>query len=204
MLLWLLIKELATGRPVQKKRAVQEISLLKPPPPPPPPKVAPPPPPKVEVEKKMEVREPDQQPDKPAQAPPPGPDLAVDAQGTGEGDGFGLVGKKGGADLIGGDGGGGAGAGSRFAWYGALVKERIQERVQEMTAKDKKKREDFKVTVNVWVNGSGVVTRAELVDSTGNTELDGELKAAFRGLPALREGAPTDMPQPIKLRITVR
>jgi protein TonB len=121
----------------------------------------------------------------------------VDAAGGAGGDSFGLVGRKGGSDLIGGGGGGG----SRFAWYGALVKDRIQESV----AKEKKLREaDFRVLVNVWVNAAGAVTRAELVDSTGNAELDSAVKVALRNMPPIREGAPGDMPQPIKLRITAR
>lgn len=199
VLIWIVIKELATPNQVKKKRAVQEISLLKPPPPPPPPKT-PPSPPKVEVQEKIDLPKPDQQPDKPAEAPPPGPDLAVDAAGGAGGDSFGLVGKKGGSDLIGSAGGGG-GSGTRFAWYGALIKERIQETV----SKDKKLREaDFRIMVSVWINASGAVTRAELIDSTGNADLDGALKVALRNLPPLREGAPGDMPQPIKLRITAR
>ncbi|MDO9195874.1 energy transducer TonB [Rhodoferax sp.] len=199
VLLGLLVKKLATPGEVKKKRAVQEISLLKPPPPPPPPKT-PPPPPKVDVQEKIDVPKPDQQPDKPADAPPPGPDLAVDAAGGAGSDGFGLVGKKGGSDLIGSGGGG-----SRFAWYGALIKERIQERIQEMMSKDKKLRKsDYRIMVNVWVNATGTVTRAELIDSTNDGELDSALKVALRNLPPLREGAPSDMPQPIKLRITAR
>lgn len=200
-LLWLLIKELTKPVEGKKKRAVQEISLLKPPPPPPPPKDQPPPP-KVEVQEKIEVPRPDQAPDKQADAPPPGPDLAVDAAGGAGGDSFGLVGKKGGSDLI---GSGGGNAGSRFAWYGALIKERIQERIQEMMTKDKKlHKADYRIMVNVWVNAAGTVTRAELIDSTNDEDMDSALKIALRNLPALREGAPSDMPQPIKLRITAR
>lgn len=196
-LIWMAIKEFAIPSHGKKKRVIQEISLLKPPPPPPPPKVEPPP--KQEIQEKMDVPKPDQQPDKPADAPPPGPDLGVDAEGGAGGDGFGLVGKKGGGDLIG--GGGGGGIGSRFAWYGALIKDRIQEAV----AKDKKLREaDYRVMVNVWVDAGGAVTRTELLSSTGNAELDSALKLALRNLPPLREGAPGDMPQPIKLRITAR
>ncbi len=203
VLLWFIVAKLAAPGEVRKKRVVQQISLLKPPPPPPPPKVEPPKvePKKVEIKEKLETPKPDQQPDKPAQAPPPGPDLGLDAKGGPGGDAFGLVGKKGGADLIGGSTGGGGALGSRFAWYGALVKERIQESV----SRDKKLSvADYRINVNVWINASGVVTRAELLGSTGDAELDNALKLALRGLPPLREGAPGDMPQPIKLRITAR
>ena len=126
LVLWI-VSVISKPGEVKKKRAVQEIALLKPPPPPPPPKVEPPKvvPPKETIQEKVDVPKPDQQPDKPPDAPPPGPDLGVDAKGSGSGDSFGLVGKKGGSDLIGGGGGGG----NRFAWYGALMKDRIIERV---------------------------------------------------------------------------
>jgi protein TonB len=195
-LVWLVIKEFLTPSPARSKRAVHEISLLKPPPPPPPPKVAPPP--KLDVPEKINVPKPDQQPDKQADAPPPGPNLALDAVGGAGGDGFGLVGRKGGSDLI---GSAGSGTGNRFAWYGTLVRDRIQ----EVVSKDKKLREaDYRVVVSVWINAGGVVTRAELLESTGSAVLDAALKAALHNLAPLREGAPGDMPQPIRLRITAR
>ena len=185
------------GKPL--KRSVQEIALVKPPPPPPPP------PPKVEPPKqeqqKMDVPDKaetpkDAPPDKP-DAPPPGADLGVDANGTGAGDSCGLVGKKGAAGLIGGGGGG-----NKFAWYGALIKDGIQEALQ----KDKKVRgaTDLRVLVNVWVSPNGTVTKAELLDSSGNADLDNAIKAVLKNLPALRDGAPADMPQPVKLRISAR
>jgi protein TonB len=193
VLIWLAIKEFVVADKDKKKRVIQEISLVRPPPPPPPPPKRIEEPPKPEIPQKVDVPKPDQPPDKPVEAPPPdtgipdGPaggmatDLAV---GTGSG-------------II----GGGGGIGNRFAWYGALVKERIQEAV----ARDKKLREaDYRIMVNVWINASGTVTQAELISSTGDTELDSALKVALRNLPPLREGAPGDMPQPIKLRITAR
>jgi protein TonB len=184
------------GKPL--KRSVQEIALVKPPPPPPPP------PPKVEQPKldqpKMDVPDKmdspkDAPPDK-ADAPPPGADLGVDANGTGGGDSFGLVGKKGAAGLIGG------GGGNRFAWYGGLLKDRVQEALQ----KDKKVREagDIRIQVNVWISQSGNVTRVDLVSGSGSDEVDNAIKAALKALPPLREGAPADMPQPIRLRVAAR
>jgi protein TonB len=192
---WLL-KLMAAGEEPRKKKVIQEIALMKPPPPPPPPKT-PPPPPKDEVREKMDVPK-DNQPTK-SEAPPPGPDLAIDAAGTGAGDGFGLVGKKGGADLI---AGGGGGTGNKFAWYGALVKERIQDAI----ARDKKLREsgEFQRNVNVWIAANGSITRVELIGASDKPEIDEALKAALKALPALREGAPGDMPQPIRLRVASR
>jgi len=193
---WVVVQINSMSKPL--KHGVQEIALVKPPPPPPPP------PPKEQMPKqeqqKMDV--PDQQtpkdapPDKP-DVPPPGPDLGVDANGSGAGDSFNLLGKKGGAGLIGSSGGG-----NRFAWYGALIRDRIQEALQ----KDKKVRQasDLRVMVNVWVNAGGGITRVDLLTGSGDADMDSAIKQVLKALPALREGAPPDMPQPVKLKITAR
>ena len=193
-LIWMAIKEFAVPDKGKKKRVIQEISLVKPPPPPPPPPKKLVEPPKPEIEEKIKPDpspEPEKQAEKlPDSGIPKGPDggMATDIRaGTGKG--------------VIGEGGGEGGSGSRFAWYGALVKERIQEAV----ARDKKLREaDYRIMVSVWINASGTVTRAELIGSTGDAEVDSGLKVALRNLAPLREGAPGDMPQPIKLRITAR
>lgn len=194
-----------------KKRAVQEISLLKPPPPPPPPKTPPPPPPPKMEEQKIDVPKPDAPPDKPAEAPPPGPDLAVDAAGTGTGDGFGLVGKPGGTDLIAAGpsigGGGGSGGGDRFAWYSALVQNRIQDAIRERVQRDKKLRDllaNFRRDVNVWVGPGGDIARVELNGQGDSAAIDQALRPLLLEVGAVREGAPTDMQQPIRLRISGR
>jgi protein TonB len=194
---WVVLQMHSMSKPL--KRSVQEIALVKPPPPPPPPppKVEPPKvdQPKMDVPQKMDTPK-DASPDK-AEAPPAGPDLGVDANGTGAGDSFGLVGKKGAAGLIGGGGGG-----NRFGWYGALIRDRIQEALQ----KDKKLRDigDLRILVNVWVGSNGSLTRVELLSSSGNADLDNAIKTNLKALPPLREGAPAEMPQPVKLKISAR
>ena len=192
-LIWMAIKEFAVSDKGKKKRVIQEISLIRPPPPPPPPplkKIVEPP--KHEVPQKADIPKPNL-PDKPADPAPPGD------KGIPDGPPGGMA-----TDLPSGGGPGvigGGGTGDRFAWYGALVKERIQEAV----ARDKKLRgADYRIMVSVWINASGTVTRAELIGSTGDAEVDSGLKVALRNLAPLREGAPGDMPQPIKLRITAR
>lgn len=195
-----LISVMSKPTPPSKMRAIQEIALVKPPPPPPPPKTPPPPPPPKQEQEKIDVPKPEASPDKPADAPPPGPDLAVDAAGSGSGDGFGLVGKPGGTDLL--ATGTVGNTGSRFAWYSALVKERIQDAV----LKDKKLRaaSSYQRQVNVWINSAGAVTRVELIGPGDNPGLDDALRQALRSVSAVREGAPIDMPQPIKLRISAQ
>ncbi|WP_382160853.1 energy transducer TonB [Hydrogenophaga sp. ANAO-22] len=180
-----------------KKRAVQQIELLKPPPPPPPPKTPPPPPPPPQEQQKIDVPKPDAAPEQAAPAPPAGPTSSLPDNGTGgafglpPGDGSLRIGPV-----------GGSGGGNRFAWYGALVKERITDAV----LKDKKLREatDYQRVVNVWVDPSGLITRVELVGASPAPELDEALRLALRSLAPVREGAPGDMPQPIRLRISAR
>lgn len=180
-----------------KKRAVQQIELLKPPPPPPPPKTPPPPPPPQQQEK-IDVPKPEASPAPapPTDAPPPGPTSSL--PGNGSSDAFGLP-QGDGRTSIGPVGGGG---GDRFAWYGALVKERITDAI----ARDEKlrKAQDYLRVVNVWVDTSGRVTRVELVGAATSLELDDALRAALRNLAPVREGPPGDMPQPIRLRVSAR
>ncbi len=189
-----LVQLLGASPEPKKKKVMQEIALIKPPPPPPPPKT---PPPKEEIQEKIDVPKPQEQPTQPTETPPPGPDLAVDATGSGSGDGFGLLGKKGGVDLV----GSGIG-GSRFAWYSGQVKERIQEAI----ARDKRLREvgEYQRVVHLWINGGGQVTRIELVGPSDNADLDSTLRAVLRALPPMREGPPADMPQPLRLRVSAR
>ncbi len=181
-----------------KKPTIQQITLVRPPPPPPkPPEEKPPEP---EVKDEVKIDQPQETPEPQADAPPPGPDLGVDAEGSGSGDGFGLVGKKGASDLIGGGGGG-----NPWAWYDALVNDAVSSAFQAALGREKAlKNKNYKVIVKVWIDGGGQVTRAALVDSTGDVRADEVLKEALKGMRALRDSPPADMPQPIKIRVTSR
>src|SRR5215470_1715179 len=97
-----LVRGFLNSAPPQSKKVVQEIKVIRPPPPPPDLPPPPPPPP----EEKVKIPDPQQKPDPtPSNDPPPGDQLGVDAAGEGAGDGFGLVGRPGGRDLIGSAGG---------------------------------------------------------------------------------------------------
>jgi protein TonB len=193
--LWL--KDMLVSDGPVKKPTIQQITLIKPPPPPPKPPEEKPPEPEVKEEVKLD--EPQPTPEQQAEAPPPGPDLGVDAEGTGSGDGFGLVGKKGGSELIGG------GGGNPWAWYDALVNEAVSSAFQAALAREKAlKNKNYKVIVKVWIDSSGQVTRAALADSTGDARADEVLKEALKGMRAMRDGPPADMPQPMKIRVTSR
>lgn len=194
--LWL--KDFLESDKPPPRQSVQQITLIKPPPPPPPPPPEQKPP---EPVVKEEVPLPDEAPEPMDEAdePPPGPDLGIDAEGTGSGDGFGLVGKKGGADLIGGK------KGNPWAWYDAIVNEAVNAAFQEAVAREQAlKDKTYKVVVKVWIDSGGKVERIALVDKTGDSKVDELLQDVLQSLKALREGPPADMPQPVKIRVTSR
>jgi len=198
LVLWL--RDVLLSAKPSKPMKLQQITLIRPPPPPPKPPEEKPPEPEVKDEVKIDEPQPTPEPQQ-ADAPPPGPDLGVDAEGSGDGDGFGLVGKKGGADLI----GSGSGKGNPWAWYDALVNDAVNSAFQAALAREKAlKNKNYKVIVKVWLDSSGKVNRAQLVDSTGDARTDEILKDALNDMRALRDGPPADMPQPMKIRVTSR
>jgi periplasmic protein TonB len=173
------------------KKVVQEIRVIRPPPPPPDEPPPPPPPPEEEVD----LPEPAPEPDPVASnEPPPGEQLGLDAEGSGAGDGFGLVARKGGRDLL-------ASAGSAYAWYAGLLKTEILGRLQD----DKKIRAgSYSAHVRVWVRPDGTIERVGLTHSTGDQERDRAIEAAITRLGRVSQAPPADMPQPINLRIVSR
>lgn len=196
IMLGLWLKDFLGDKTPLKKQSLQQITLIKPPPPPPPPPEKPPEP---VVKEEIKLSEPEPEPMDQADEPPPGPDLGIDAEGTGSGDGFGLVGKKGGADLIGGS------RGNPWAWYDAIVNDAVNSAFQDALAREKGlKDKTYKVIVKVWIDASGKVSRIALVDKTGDPKVDDLLKDVLENLRTLREGPPTDMPQPLKIRVTSR
>jgi len=186
-----LVRGIISGGPGQPKKVVQEIHLIRPPPPPP--DVPPPPPPPPE--EKVDIHEPQDQPDPtPSNEPPPSEQLGLDAEGSAGGDEFGLMGHKGGRDLLG-------TGGSAYAWYAGLLKNEIAEQL----GNEKQARSgEYSVMVRVWVRGDGTIERVRIVQSSGNRERDRAIEAALSKVTRLSQAPPADMPQPISLRIVSR
>ena len=175
----LMIKSFLSDADEPKKHRVQQISLIKPPEPPPPP-------PKPPEEKPPEVKEeiPQDKPPEPVNTdqPPPG----IGGAGYGNGDtSFG--------------GGGGWMGGSRFGFYLSGVQQGIHE---ELNRNEKLRKREYKVEVALWIAKSGMVTRFELLGTSGDKDVDAMMKKALFG--AKFEEPPSDIPQPIKLRISSR
>jgi len=171
------------------KKLVQEIKVIRPPPPeelPPPP----PPPPEEEVN----IKEPEQQPDPVASNEPPPGDLGLDAEGTAGSDGFGLLGRKGGRDLLG-------TGGSAFSWYAGLLKGEILDELQRVKSA---RTGAYAVSVKVWVRADGSVERIRLAQSTGDRERDRDIENALARIGRVSQSPPADMPQPVSLRIVSR
>ncbi|MEW6639079.1 MAG: TonB C-terminal domain-containing protein [Pseudomonadota bacterium] len=188
-------------------RQVRELTIVNVVPPPPPP----PPPPQQQPEQKMieqpKMAEPEFKEDKPLDKPkdepakdakndePPGP-LSLDAKATGPGDLFNLGGKPGGSPY-----GGGGGGGSRFGWYGSMVQSQME---SALRTNPKTRNAVMQVQIRVWADGSGRISKIQLVSSTGDAELDATIRNdVFVGL-TLREPPPKDMPMPVVTRVTMR
>jgi len=186
-----LMRNFLSSGPGQPKKVAQEIHVIRPPPPPPDLPPPPPPPP----EEKVDVTEPQEQPDPtPSNDPPPSEQLGLDAEGSAGGDAFGLVGRKGGRDLL-------ASGGSAFAWYAGLLKNELLEELQQT---ESARRGSYSVLVRVWVRADGSIERVRLADSTGDKARDKAIESALSRLSRLSQAPPADMPQPISLRIVSR
>lgn len=193
------IKTKLDAKPGNPKKMVQQITVIAPPPPPPPPpeqKIEEPPPPEEEPEPIDEPEPvPEDVPDT-ADEPPPGADLGVDAEGGAGTDDFGLVAKKGGSALLGGNGS------NPFSWYTNTVQQDVLEKINE---NQKIRKRAYRVTVKLWVDSASArVKRVELANSTGDKQLDKELKMTAMLIGQLSERVPIEMPQPIIFHITSR
>ncbi|MEZ4601756.1 MAG: energy transducer TonB [Syntrophotaleaceae bacterium] len=200
--IWMLKALLFSGE-IKPKGQMTMVTLVKPPPPPPPPEEEPPPP-EVEEEEIIEP-EPQAQEDvaESSDEPPPGENLGVDAEGSAGGDGFGLVGKKGGRSLIGGD----IGESSllrKYAWYTRMLQDQIRREMRRVLEQSGGWPEgDNKAKVRIELDATGRIIDFKLVDSSGDDRMD---RALLEVLPVLqlREPPPPDMPLAMYVKISAR
>jgi protein TonB len=172
------------------RKVVQQVQIIRPPPPP---DIKEEPPPDVKDEVKLP--EPEETPDTPDNQPAAGDQLGLDAEGGAGGDAFGLLGRKGGRDLL-------AGAGTdRFSWYANILKSTLVERLSENR---NIRRSRYSVTVRLWVKADGRVERVNIDSGTGDKDLDRKIEAAFAALGRVPEAPPADLPQPVRLRLVNR
>ncbi|MGO9803449.1 MAG: TonB C-terminal domain-containing protein [Steroidobacteraceae bacterium] len=182
------VRGILNSAPGQPKQVIQEIHLMRPPPPPP--DLPPPPPP---PEEKVDVPEPKPDPTH-SNEPPPGEQLGLDAEGGAGSDAFGLLGNKGGRDLL-------ASGGSAYLWYAGLLKDQI---LEQLNADRRARGGDFSLLVRVWVRGDGSIDRVRIVQGSGDRERDSAIEAALARIPRLSQAPPADMPEPISLKIVSR
>lgn len=193
-LLWF-INNMLNAAPQSGRKSPQLITLLQPPPPqPPPPKVEEPPPEPEVVEDKTPDPEP-QESEQAADDLPAGDDLGLDAEGGAGGDAFGLVGKKGARDLIGGN------SVSRLAWYNRILERDLQDQLAETPCT---RARSYRAEWKLWLHPDGKVERIELSGSSGNSETDDCLRTASRSVRLISERPPEEARNPVKIKITSR
>lgn len=201
----------------KRKAAMQMVTILKPPPPP---KVEEKPPePEVKKEIKKDLKEtmiepdvkapgPKQHEDVKDNSPPAGKNLGLDAEGGAGSDGFGLVGNKGGAGLIGGGGGGGGGGGNSFAnkygWYTQIIQDQIRaDLLQRLQKKGGIPKGKIQATVKIVLNDKGNVVKFEIVDSSGSKVVE-EAVSETLSRTTINKPPPEGMPLRLNLKITAQ
>ena len=189
-----------------RKRHIQQITMVKPPPPP---KIKEKPP-EPEIKKKEEIVEPEPEEQPPEEMEesmeddmPPGEELGLDADGTGGADGFGLKAKKGGRSLIG-------GAGSdkslmrRYGWYTRILQDEIRDLVNKyLEDKNDIPSGKHNMVLEIRLDGFGNMELAQINTSSGNQEVDLAVRQAIAGF-RVSESPPEAMPKILQLRVTFK
>jgi len=79
----------------------------------------------------------------------------------------------------------------------------IQADIQEALKKTPTTRgANFRVGLNLWVDASRAIRKAEIFRSTGSSDRDAAISAALEGL-VFRQAAPPNTPQPVRVMVTV-
>jgi TonB family protein len=181
-----------------RKRRAQMVTLLRVPPPPPP-KVEKPPEP--EMKKKEEVVQPEkkQAADESKDDKPAGKNLGVDAEGGAGSDGFGLLGNKGGRDLL---GGGSAELMRQYSGYLKIVQDELRKRVQQiMEQNGGVPKGKLQTTVKIQLDPRGTVVSYQILAASGDRSMDHAVKEAL-GASSISRPPPEGMPRRMSIRIS--
>lgn len=189
---------LVSGTASTKREVAATPMLMLPPPPPPPP---PPPEPEKLPEPEPEKVQPEAPPEPtpspqeaPSDAPTPSPDagdpISMNGDAQAGTDSFGIAAGRGGGMT-----GGGGGMGSYAGYIGNAV--------QQAFARDPRTRTLAfqEIRINLWLDAEGKATRAELVQSTGNTQIDEAVLAMVRDF---RSDARPPASQRFPARLTIK
>jgi TonB family protein len=196
------IKALISDDGSKRKRQIQMVTLLKPPPPP---EIEEEPPePEIKEEEIVEL-EPEEVheeiSDGSEDASEAGDALGLDSDGVAGSDGFGLIAKKGGKALIGGDLGN-SGLLKRFSWYTQIVQDQIREYLQKELEKEGGIPEgDLQAIVRIVLDEKGNITKFNIVGSSGSNKMDNAIETTMK-LIAINEPPPNGMPKAIKIRVS--
>lgn len=196
LLIGLLVWHFA-GSSVGVRREAPRIATITPlPPPPPPPKEKPPEPKKVEEDIKP-IDKPQDIPQKPTDSPKPSNDapksVTINGDAQAGSDNF-NIGAGDGGGMVGSGGGTGTGTGS----YGQYMGYAIQQAVQH---DDRVNRLAFDVRADIWLDADGKLTRAELVNGSGNARTDEALLEAVRAMPRIDVAPPATLHFPVRVVI---
>ena len=189
----------------RKKNNITTVTLLKPPPitvkekPPEPEQVK-------EIQKKEEIIDPGPQ-NEPKNAvnddTPAGDKLGLDADGKAGSDAFGLIGKKGGRNLLaGGDGFGRLSLLNKYAWYTQIVEAEIRKRVlKHLDENGGVPRGKLQTVVRVSVDSMGTVVQYRIIGSSGNHKMDEAVRQSLSYI-KISEPPPEGMPRTMSIRVT--
>jgi TonB family protein len=193
----------------KRKNQTSTVNLIKPPPP----TVVKekPPEPEPEVRKRHEVKEIiDAGPEKSrsdekqkSDEKPAGKQLGLDAEGTAGSDGFGLVGNKGGAGLIGGgSGGGGSSLFAKYGWYNQMLQDELHRRVRKkLDENGGVPKTKLQAIVQITLDSRGKIKEFQIVSSSGDRKMDGAVEEALK-LTTVSQPPPEGMPKSMKIRIS--
>jgi len=175
------------------KQEVMMITTVAQPTPPPPQATPPPPPPMEEKKQEMIVEEKQEE-----AAPEPTPQVETALKGGGN---TGMVLKSGNGSGIFANRRTVNEDAMRRSAYAGQVKGKIE---QALKGNPRTRTATMTIEIRVWPDSTGLITRATLANSTGDTALDGIIRDQILTGLQISQPPPEGMPTPIIMRITAR